>query len=79
MSWFFRPTICCFVSDIYMGKSSSFGKGRKNDNTLCSVTSSIRDGFHLGLLSLVMSNARTPKTERTYQITIEFNCFAIFS
>lgn len=44
-----------------MGKSSLFGNGRKNDNTLCSVTSSMRAGFHLGLLSLVMSSARTPK------------------
>lgn len=45
---------------IYIDKSSLFGSGRKNDLTRSSVTSSMRGGFHFGLLSFVMSKARTP-------------------
>lgn len=45
----------------YMDKSSLLGKGRKRDNTLCSETSSMRDGFHTGFLFLVRSAAPTPK------------------
>lgn len=49
-----------FQIDNYIGSFSSLGNGSKNDSTRASVTSSILGGFHCGLLSLVMSNARTP-------------------
>lgn len=45
---------------IYTNKSSLSRSGRKKDKTHCSVISSIRDEFHFGFLSSVISVARTP-------------------
>lgn len=50
----------------YIDKSSLLGKGRKYERTFSSVTSSIRGGFQFGLLSFVISKARTPTTKIEY-------------
>lgn len=47
---------------IYIGSSSLSGNGLYNGNISSSVTSSMRDGSHFGLLSFVMSKERTPET-----------------
>lgn len=49
-----------------MFRSSLLGNGWKKDKTLCSVTSSIRDGIHFGFLSLVTSPARVPGMRTEY-------------
>lgn len=46
---------------IQMGSLSSFGSGSYKGSNCSSVTSSMHDGSHFGLLSFVMSKARTPK------------------
>lgn len=52
----------------YIGNSSLFGSGLKNDKTRSWVTSSMRDGFHFGLLSLLINNARTPDISERIRI-----------